>query len=142
MNVSIRKATGADVSDVIALDHVAASEEPRRKRLRDGIGVGEVDVIEADGEVVGYVLMHHNFYGNGFIELLYVRADFRRKGLGLALVQHCEKACKTQKLFTSANQSNGAMHGLLSKAGFVKSGVIENLDEGDPEVMFLKRLKK
>jgi hypothetical protein len=34
------------------------------------------------------------------------------------------------------------MQELLSKAGFAKSGVIENLDEGDPEVVFFKRLKR
>lgn len=33
------------------------------------------------------------------------------------------------------------MRGLLVKAGFAESGSIDNLDEGDPEVVFLLRLK-
>ena len=33
------------------------------------------------------------------------------------------------------------MQSLLSKFGYVLSGVIHNLDEGDPEIVYLKRLR-
>ena len=32
------------------------------------------------------------------------------------------------------------MQSLLSKLGFALSGVIENLDEGDPELVYFKRV--
>jgi ribosomal protein S18 acetylase RimI-like enzyme len=142
MDASIRKAVRSDVDDVIAFDHVAATDRQRHQRILGGIDHGEIDVIEVNEMVVGYILMHHNFYGNGFVELLYIHPGHRRKGLGFALIRHCEAECRTEKLFISTNQSNAAMRELLSKAGFVKSGVIENLDEGDPELVFFKWITK
>jgi hypothetical protein len=49
-----------------------------------------------------------------------------------------EQRCTTPKVFTSTNQSNTPMQGLLGKCGFSPSGVIENLDEGDPELLFMR----
>ena len=46
--------------------------------------------------------------------------------------------CQTEKLFTSTNQSNGAAQRLFTSAGFVHSGRIEHLDEGDPELVYVK----
>jgi hypothetical protein len=46
----------------------------------------------------------------------------------------------TEKLFTSTNLSNLPMQGIMSKLGYRPSGVIENLDPGDPELIYFKRL--
>ncbi len=54
---------------------------------------------------------------------------------------HVEVLCQTDKLFTSTNQSNRPMQKLLEKLGYQPSGYIENLDEGDPELVYFKRLK-
>ena len=40
------------------------------------------------------------------------------------------------KLFTSTNQSNTPMQALLALLGYVRSGVIDNLDPGDPELVY------
>jgi RimJ/RimL family protein N-acetyltransferase len=42
----------------------------------------------------------------------------------------------TEKLFSSTNQSNDAMHKVYEANGFTKSGLIDNLDEGDPEIIY------
>ena len=34
------------------------------------------------------------------------------------------------------------MQALLNRAGYAVSGVIHNLDEGDPEVVYFKRLRQ
>ena len=73
--------------------------------------------------------------------MLYVARDYRRRGVGSALLEQVERLCKTQKLFTSTNLSNSSMQALLSRRGYVHSGVIHNLDEGDPEVVYFKRLR-
>lgn len=73
--------------------------------------------------------------------MLYVHANHRRRGAGTALVQHLESLCQTPKLFTSTNLSNLAMQSLLAKLGYELSGVIHNLDEGDPELVYFKRLR-
>jgi hypothetical protein len=43
-----------------------------------------------------------------------------------------------EKLWTSTNQSNQAMRLLLPRLGFIESGRIDNLDEGDPELVFVR----
>jgi hypothetical protein len=52
-----------------------------------------------------------------------------------------EQRCKTAKLFTSTNQSNKPMQVLLNRLGYRPSGVIENLDEGDPELVYMKQVR-
>ncbi|MCL0075773.1 GNAT family N-acetyltransferase [Dehalococcoidia bacterium] len=74
--------------------------------------------------------------------MLYIHPEYRGKGIGSKLVRHVESLCKTEKLFTSTNQSNLPMQGLLNKLGYVPSSFIDNLDEGDPEVVYSKRIKE
>ncbi|MCL0069875.1 GNAT family N-acetyltransferase, partial [Dehalococcoidia bacterium] len=75
-------------------------------------------------------------------DMLYIHPEYRGKGIGSKLVRHVESLCKTEKLFTSTNQSNLPMQGLLNKLGYVPSSFIDNLDEGDPEVVYSKRIKE
>ena len=56
-------------------------------------------------------------------------------------IRHLINECRTPKLFTSTNQSNIPMQRLLATLEFARSGFIENLDEGDPEVVYFKRLR-
>jgi hypothetical protein len=42
----------------------------------------------------------------------------------------------TSRVFTSTNQSNEAMQALLMSGGWVLSGILVGLDEGDPERVF------
>jgi ribosomal protein S18 acetylase RimI-like enzyme len=51
-----------------------------------------------------------------------------------------EKMCKTPKLFTSTNESNIIAQKTYEANGFVRTGYIENLDEGDPEIIYFKLL--
>jgi GNAT superfamily N-acetyltransferase len=85
--------------------------------------------------------MNYTFYDNGFIAMLYVQPGHRRRGVGAALLAHLESLCQTPKLFTSTNLSNLPMQSLLVKSGYTLSGVIHNLDEDDPEIVYCKRLK-
>jgi ribosomal protein S18 acetylase RimI-like enzyme len=86
-------------------------------------------------------VLNYSFYHNGFIDVLYVHTDHRRSGAGAALARHMESLCQTPKLFTSTNLSNLPMQSLLSKLGYELSGVIHNLDVGDPEIVYYKRLR-
>jgi ribosomal protein S18 acetylase RimI-like enzyme len=94
------------------------------------------------GEItIGYVVLDYSFYENGFISMLCVHPDYRRQGVGERLMQQVEGVCRTEKLFTSTNLSNTAMQRLLARLGYVLSGVIHNLDEDDPELVYFKLLK-
>jgi GNAT superfamily N-acetyltransferase len=106
--------------------------------LRRAIDGGGCFVAEERG-IVGYVALDHTFYANGFVSLLFVREEARRRGFGEALMRAAIAACRTPKLFTSTNLSNRPMQALLAKLGFSLSGVIHDLDPGDPELVYVCR---
>ena len=106
------------------------------------MAAGTCHVADSGGELLGYGVLSHTFYGHGFVELLYVHPGRRRRGAGAALLLHFESLCRSPKLFTSTNLSNLPMQSLLNRAGYALSGVIHNLDEGDPEVIYFKRLRQ
>ena len=138
--ISIRPAAESDVEALCALDPIARREEERREFIRREVASGACHVAVAGGEVVGYVVLNYTFYQQGFVDMLHVRDDRRRRGAGAALMRHVESLCRTPKLFTSTNLSNLPMQSLLASLGYELSGVIHNLDEGDPELVYFKRL--
>ena len=123
-----------------SFDVVARREEGRREFIRHSVAAGGCHVADSGGEVIGYVVLSHTFYGQGFVEMLYVHPGRRRRGAGAALLRYIESLCRTPKLFTSTNLSNLPMQSLLNAAGYAVTGVIHNLDEGDPEIVYFKRL--
>ena len=83
--------------------------------------------------------MNYHFFDFGFVDLLIVAEEHRRRGIGVALLDYLSRQCKTEKLFTSTNESNTPMRKLLVKAGFIPCGQIDALDDGDPELFFVKK---
>jgi ribosomal protein S18 acetylase RimI-like enzyme len=94
-------------------------------------------LVAADGAgVLGYAVLDYTFFGNGFISMLHVAETARRQGVGTALMKAAAARCRTRKLFTSTNKSNLPMQALLAALGYVPSGTVENLDSGDPELVY------
>ena len=139
--ISIRPATANDIEVICSFDLIAQRENQRREFIRRAVNSGECFVADRDEKVIGYAVFNYSFYHSGFIDMLYVHTDFRRSGAGAALVQHLESLCQTPKLFTSTNLSNLPMQSLLAKLGYSLSGVIHNLDEDDPEIVYFKQLR-
>ncbi len=139
--INIRKAQPADGIELLRFDHVASTDEKRRAYINRTIEDGTCYVALDDNRAVGYAVLTYSFYENGMIEMLYVHPDYRRKEIGLKLVHHLEIECVTKKLFTSTNESNKPMLGLLKRAGFEPSGTIFNLDDDGPELIFYKRVR-
>lgn len=94
----------------------------------------------AGGKPIGVAEFHTHFYGHLFIELLLVEERYRRRGVASALIAACAAAAPTDRLFTSTNTSNLPARALFLGAGFEPSGSIDNLDEGDPEIVFCRLL--
>lgn len=138
---SIRPAGERDVEDICSLDLIGSREDGRRELIRRAVASNTCFVAVADEEVIGYCMLNYTFYSNGYIDMLYVHSDHRRSGVGAALLRHVESLCQTPKLFTSTNLSNLPMQSLLSKSGYQLSGVIHNLDESDPEIVYYKRVR-
>ena len=138
--ILIRSANESDVEALCSLDQIADCENDRREFIRRSVASDTCFVAVAQ-EVVGYGVLNYTFYGNGHIDMLYVHSGHRRRGAGEALLRHMESLCQTAKLFTSTNLSNLQMQALLAKLEYVLSGVIHNLDEGDPEIVYFKQLR-
>ena len=132
----IREATPTDREVLIALDHVAALEPSRVTFLDRALRSETCLVAENMGRLVGYGVLEYTFYDCGFISLVYVAELERRRGFGRALLEALAACCKTEKLFTSTNQSNTPMQQLLENLCYIPSGVIHNLDPGDPELVY------
>ena len=139
--ISIRPAVENDKEAICSVDLIAQHENERWEFIRRAVTSGECFVAVEGEKVIGYAVFNYSFYDSGFIEMIYIHFDYRRSGAGAALVRYIESVCHTPKLFTSTNLSNLPMQSLLAKLGYVLSGVIHNLDEDDPEIVYFKRLR-
>jgi ribosomal protein S18 acetylase RimI-like enzyme len=138
--VIIARATSQDFEHICGLDETVRRGPARRRIIGEALGESRCAVARVDGIVRGYMILAHDFFGHGLVELLIVHPEYRRRGLASALMRAAELDAPTGKLFTSTNESNQAARRLFERLGFARSGVIENLDEGDPEVVYFKRL--
>lgn len=90
--------------------------------------------------IVGYAAMAPTFFERAFVSLLSVHPEHRRQGVATALMKAMESRCQGEKLFTSTNLSNQPIQALLGKIGYRLCGIVEEMDEGDPELIFVRRL--
>ncbi|MEM1202582.1 MAG: GNAT family N-acetyltransferase [Acidobacteriota bacterium] len=139
--MKIRDATESDLAAIFSLDHLATEDVSHRQHIRDWVDAGQAIVALIDEVVVGYAVLQYTFFSNGFISMLIVERASRRKGVATALIKHLEEVCRTDKLFTSTNASNEPMQGLMQRMSYEPSGTVYNLDEGDPELFYFKRLE-
>ena len=137
----IRPAVPADLNALIAIDLLAQTDPGRKMYLEKSISSGECLLYEKDGKVLGFAIYNYSFYDQGFISLVVVRDDQRCQGIGASLIQAIEQRCRTEKIFTSTNLSNTPMQIVLARGGYTLSGVIHHLDEGDPELVYVKFLR-
>ncbi len=138
---TIRMASGpADVDAICALDPIAEHDGGRRNTVARAVEAGHCAVCVVEGRIAGYVVWEYSFFEQGFVSLLIVARERRRQGLGRALMAHVEGLCRTPKLFTSTNLSNHPMQDLLARLRYTQAGVLHHLDEGDPEMVYVKHL--
>lgn len=140
----LRPATTDDLAAILAVDR-DHGVPPRAEWLRRRIDRGECMLAlvphEEGGELGGFLVDDDAFFDRTFIRLVVVSKKHRRHGIANALVADAEARARTPTVFSSSNRSNTAMHALLRKRGWVESGIIEGLDELDPEIVFRKRVR-
>ncbi|EMI5492751.1 GNAT family N-acetyltransferase [Providencia stuartii] len=133
-----RLATPQDIDGLIEIDSIKTHE--RALKIAQWVADKNCYLIEQETQIYAYAVLHYHFFDFGFIEMLMVSKQFRRLGLGVELINQLKLICTTSKLFTSTNQSNTAMQALLNHTQFLASGVIENLDDDDPELIYVCKL--
>ncbi|KAF0249571.1 MAG: acetyltransferase [bacterium] len=96
------------------------------KKLLDNSSFGNIWLIHYEEQLVGYCVLtlgySLEFRGrDAFIDEIYVKDDFRGKGIGTKAINFMEQACKTlsvQALHLEVEKSNNSAHALYKKAGF------------------------
>jgi len=137
---SVRSAVESDIDSICSFDAIAQRDKRRRNFISRSVAAGNC-FVAVDERVIGYAVLEYTFYDNGFVSMLYVHPEHRRLGVGTGLMKHLESVCQTSKLFTSTNLSNIPMQSLLVRLGYKLSGLIHDLDEDDPELVYVKFLK-
>ena len=138
----IRQAVVTDIETIISFDEVAWVEASRRDFIQNSVQSDNAWVAILNDRVVGYAVLEYTFFSQGFMSMLYVHKNYRRRGIGSTLVRYIESICTRDKLFTSTNESNQPMQALMAKLGYAPSGVVNNLDENDPEIIYFKRITR
>jgi len=140
-SVNIRSALHSDIPLLVELDPIADREAGRREFIAQSVAAGQCWVATGPGQEaspLGYGVLNRAFFDHPFIALVVVKSSARRRGVATAIVRSLASQCDGAKLFTSTNTSNLPMRALLEELGFVASGRIDNLDDGDPELVFVK----
>ena len=137
-DLSIRPLAPADLERLRAVDPGLAPGGRRRRVVARLIELGMSWLAEEDGAPVGFAIASRNFFDYPFVDLLVVSEAARRGGVGSALMRRCEAVHDMDRIFTSTNESNAPMRALLAKEGWRPSGQIDNLDPGDPELVYVK----
>jgi GNAT superfamily N-acetyltransferase len=111
----------------------------KRARLDRALANGEVRVMEDAGTIVGFSWLTE-FIGHTFVNVLAVDERARRRGYAGELLAAALAEATTDRIFTSTNVSNAPMHAVLDRYGWKRCGEVDELDPGDPEVFYVKRL--
>lgn len=121
------------------IDQEVIGDASRTEEIHQAIEEKRCLLYQSTDNIAGFLLFTNDFFGYSFISLVIVKPSERRKGVASALMKAYMQMAKTSKVFSSTNQSNKRMQQLFHNLGFVKSGVIDNLDEGDPEIIYMKQ---
>lgn len=133
--VELRPARAGDVAAIVALDPGRLGQPDIQGLIKEQASLVAVE----RGEIVGFLgLRPGHFYKRDFIDLLYVAPRWRHQGAGRALMRAALRNASTPRVFVSTNESNTPMRQLLGSEGWILSGVLTGLDEGDPEHVFFR----
>ncbi|MGG0720680.1 N-acetyltransferase family protein [Bacillus mycoides] len=139
---NVAKASIDDLDSIVHIDIDVIGDDSRRNYIKHAIDEGKCIIAKEDNSISGFLTYDTNFFGCTFLSLIIVSPTKRRQGHASSLISYMLNNSPTQKIFSSANESNTNMQKVFKANGFMRSGMIENLDEGDPEIIFhIKKLR-
>jgi ribosomal protein S18 acetylase RimI-like enzyme len=136
--VNIVEAQLTDLNAIVQIDREVIGNASRRDFIEDAIKQGRCILVKENNDVAGFSIYDTNFFECTFISLIIVPPAKRRKGYASHMLNHLVRTSLTDKIFSSTNRSNQSMRKVFEANGFVESGIVENLDEGDPEIIYFK----
>ena len=127
-----------DLDEIVNIDREVIGSDRRRMYIMKAIEENRCLVVKNEFSIVGFLIFHTDFFDCYFISLIVVKPTERRKGYATSLMEYFLSVSPTKKIFSSTNQSNKRMQDVFKANGFKQSGIVENLDEGDPEIIYFK----
>jgi len=101
----------------------------------------EVFVATADGRVVGALILHLAGPLNGYIQILAVHPDWRRRGIGARMIQFAEERIFRQSpnVFLCVSSFNWHAQRFYERLGYSRAGELTDfLKEGLSEILMRK----
>ncbi|WP_409299283.1 GNAT family N-acetyltransferase [Peribacillus sp. SCS-26] len=139
--ITVNPAEPKDFEEIATIDKEVFGSGSRRSAIKKAIEAKRCIKAVNDDRISGFLVYNLDFFEQTFIHLIIVPAEERRKGYASSLLGYMAAHSPTQKIFSSTNQSNTNMQKVFKVNGFILSGIIENLDDGDPEIIFFKSTK-
>ncbi|MBH0157064.1 GNAT family N-acetyltransferase [Fictibacillus sp. 5RED26] len=136
--MEIQHAKEHHLQKIIELDKKMIGSDHRKEELEHAIKEERCLILYQEDEIAAFLIYHTHFFDCCFISLIMVDPAHQRKGLASSLLTHMSRISPTNKLFSSTNESNESMKKVFIKNNFKKSGFIDNLDEGDPEIVYYR----
>ncbi|MGD6879629.1 GNAT family N-acetyltransferase [Bacillus infantis] len=135
---TIVRASIENLEKLVQIDREVIGNSSRRDYIEKSIKLGKCIVAKESEVIAGFLIYDINFFECTFISLIIVNPSSRRKGFASLLLDYMVSSSPTAKVFSSTNHSNINMQRVFEKNGFIQSGVVENLDDGDPEIIYFK----
>ncbi|UQW99057.1 GNAT family N-acetyltransferase [Rummeliibacillus sp. G93] len=128
------------LDEIVNIDIEVIGNDSRRQSIKKAIDEGRCIVVKDNNSIVGFLIYDTHFFECSFISLVIVKPTERRKRYATSLIEHFISIAPTKKIFSSTNQSNKRMQKVFKANGFKQSGFIENLEEGDPEIIYFRKV--
>ena len=127
MNIKIIKATKDNITDIAGIEKSCFSIPWTEKSIGDSISGGNTffNIAYIDGEPAGYMSMQV-ILGEGDIMRVAVLPEYRRLGIGRALLSECFSVNHPDVVFLDVRENNIPAIRLYESFGFVNIGIRKN----------------
>lgn len=135
---TVFKANIQDLDKIVNIDKEIIGDTSRKEYIENAIKLGHCIITKDEEDITGFLIYNTNFFEYCFISLIVVSPSNRRKEYASLLMDHMMGVSPTTKVFSSTNRSNISMQRVFNINGFIQSGIVENLDDEDPEIIYFK----
>ena len=134
--MNIGQAKLFDLDMIVKLDSEVIGNTSRQNLIENAIKQGQCVIVKESEQIVGFSIYDTHFFECTFLSLIIVSPDKRRKGYASQMMNFIVRNAPTEKVFSSTNRSNLSMQKVFHANGFIESGIVDNLDEGDSEIIY------
>ena len=129
-----------DLEAICRFDPLVSRNARQREFVAAAIEEGRCWTAFFDETPVGYGIFSYQFQGYGVIHRIFVSTEYRRRGIGCALVDHFGAACSSPRLYVGVPQRDLAMLELVRTRGYVLAGVVHEVGNAGSAMIYFKNL--